>query len=1223
VTRLWLLAAFGALGAACGDTTTIGASELNLDRPVDVSFACYGQMRQTSGLAPGVPTDPIITTAMPTAACEALSPAVTNQDLTTGAAIPPSPVLGQETLSGVPNNPTPTWYAFILQSASGTVALATWPVKPGDSIANPALGAVGDFNVLDADPSTPGKNAISIGEDPVAIVTDKTGCFEVTANAGSCDLSELNITSALDIVVGGSSKRLAVDRVQVTLPVALPSGKPIPLLSRPAAMIVEPGIQTVGNACPATATGQVYLAYPGCHLVAEVQLGADPATGSATAQVIGGIQFDPTTGAPIVLDAAGLAGLSNCPTECVLGQGTTSVAVTHPLPPGVRPVALDYKLDPRIDTGINARKLEVTSRLAIGADISAMIAIPTAAPLTIVDLDLTTFAPVAAKLHTISLEPTVQSPGLPPHPVSVTALTLSPQIGMTGNAQDNTVFPPIPVDDQTQDQAQYVYAVATDGTVRVADVLNLNQECDTQIDGRFLTTVLPPELDCLQPGQANRPRRSGARGPGIELPGGAVATSVAILKGRTLPPLVIDTNTNRVTGIQTPDPGTLVGYFAIITASSGTVYVANVDDDDVPDEFFLNRSISTSPVLVMAHQLRDSFTFRDDQPAQESTTNPTPCTAVDGPQGAFAGGPRLSTPPVQQAATSTLSAGLNAQLPRPQQVECDEDPAVPITALEFGAPRSGIASPVAPPVSRDTVYPELASVMSENWTLTYEGTLQLDNTVNSINGPSLRFGQAFVDRTGMFFEDPARPFCDMGIEPWDIVELRGCNPANGDGDCPADYTCYVHPLSTIGVGACFLKSDAPRLADACQDFLSSTRRYTVGTDPNGRTEAGKLVLLQRKHELSTTPIDGCVSDDQCDDLARAALVINQSADPFIEAPAGTPAPQGPTHWSCLADPLRKPINADPARNKRCVQVCTFTPRTSQSQNTNAQAPFCASGAVCVPDDPTATGPTPGVCMEGVEPPQACLNGPQRYFVRAGEAFTVIGDHSGFVHPIVADTDGSCMVDPNLAKDPLARGRIPLIAPPCDPSANVLTGQDGVTNAFEANPCSLTVPQFEPEIDYPAAPPPDPDPSKPVPYGSCLPTTQTVTPAPTTTRQAVPAIKFRNRALTLTIVDPYRPAAQSCLGRDPIDPQTKLPIPANVPFVVPGYAITLPVKGGFSPFTLSLIGQVSPVKVVRGPSESIWVVDDGDFLGATTLDVSTRGRVFRVETGDTTIVNLLE
>ena len=262
-------------------------------------------------------------------------------------------------------------------------------------------------------------------------------------------------------------------------------------------------------------------------------------------------------------------------------------------------------------------------------------------------------------------------------------------------------------------------------------------------------------------------------------------------------------------------------------------------------------------------------------------------------------------------------------------------------------------------------------------------------------------------------------------------------------------------------------------------------------------------------------------------------------------------------------------------------------------------------------------------MEGIEPPQVCLNGPQRYVVRAGEAFTVVGDHTGFVHPIIEDGK-RCVRDPQLDKDPLSIGRIPLTAPACDPGADPFTGRIGTTGQFEANPCSLTVQQFEFTMDYAPCPggeapvcaggqpPPCADGQAPLcmnnqpppGYGTCRAPSK---PAAAGVRMNVPAIKFRNRALTLTLVDPYRSSSDFCIGRNPGNVVT------NVPLVVPGYQISFGMKAGFTPLTLSLIGQqVSPVKVVRGPTESIWVIDDGDFVGNGITDVSTRGRVFRVE-----------
>src|SRR5689334_6983067 len=99
---------------------------------------------------------------------------------------------GHEEIADGQAIPSVSWYAFILQSGPGTVALGRFETQPSQSFGG------GDVVVLDADPLTPGKNSISVGETPIAIATDRIGCFEVIANQGSCDLSELSINSVFD-----------------------------------------------------------------------------------------------------------------------------------------------------------------------------------------------------------------------------------------------------------------------------------------------------------------------------------------------------------------------------------------------------------------------------------------------------------------------------------------------------------------------------------------------------------------------------------------------------------------------------------------------------------------------------------------------------------------------------------------------------------------------------------------------------------------------------------------------------------------------------------------------------------------------------------------------------------------------------------------------------------------------------------------------------------------
>jgi hypothetical protein len=150
------------VAGSCNSTTDTVTSQLNLDRPVDIAFACYGSLRLTGGGSATVDQD-IVETAMPLQACDIRSGA---HDSMSPAPVPP----GQEAIGTTSVPGSAFYYGFILQSEPGTVALAQWDTKPSSSFAG------GDVLVLDADPLVPGKNGISVGEDPVAIATDTVGC---------------------------------------------------------------------------------------------------------------------------------------------------------------------------------------------------------------------------------------------------------------------------------------------------------------------------------------------------------------------------------------------------------------------------------------------------------------------------------------------------------------------------------------------------------------------------------------------------------------------------------------------------------------------------------------------------------------------------------------------------------------------------------------------------------------------------------------------------------------------------------------------------------------------------------------------------------------------------------------------------------------------------------------------------------------------------------------
>ena len=53
---------------ACSDTTAVNAGQLNLNRPVDLAFTCYGGLRLTEG-APATVAQDVTIMPQPLASC--------------------------------------------------------------------------------------------------------------------------------------------------------------------------------------------------------------------------------------------------------------------------------------------------------------------------------------------------------------------------------------------------------------------------------------------------------------------------------------------------------------------------------------------------------------------------------------------------------------------------------------------------------------------------------------------------------------------------------------------------------------------------------------------------------------------------------------------------------------------------------------------------------------------------------------------------------------------------------------------------------------------------------------------------------------------------------------------------------------------------------------------------------------------------------------------------
>jgi len=950
----------------------------------------------------------------------------------------------------------PALFGFVLQASRGTVAVIDGATQ----------------GVLDSDPLTPGKNAIPITTLPVGLTADRSGCYMVTASASSCDLAALDVTSALDLDAAARIARYPITSADGT-----------PMLAKPRAVIGGAQDKTIGNACPARPTGPIYVAYPGCHTVAVVD--AD------SGQIQAGIRFA-EDGSATVTDGA-----FECPQEC----GTGDVAVSPafgPAPDGgpadAGPGAPDA--GPSSVDGGAPRPGVIT----IGPDGNLYIGSENNSKLTFVELGEDGL-------------PAVDGAGAPLQPTSV---QLEGSVGVTAMAVTDGVIPGGNLASGTGGGTEhhYVYAVATDRTVRVVD-LNYKPagsedarptECDTEVDPRLVyvdedINSNPTALSCLAVGDPGTPaRRPGAVSPGIQMPFEET-------------PLDVSFAVVRAAG-DNPQPGPFVmsGTFAFVSTSRGNVYVVNVDDDIYPD-FETSNPAEVNLALALPHQLRDLGSQRN--------VEPDGCGPVAADSLKL--GPRLSDTPSRLYSTGRIAAEKLGLMPTLQQLECTSDAgSAPVPEMDYRAPAA----------TREVVFPDWLAVHPEpqDWSVTYEGLLSLDSFAADIDGPQVRNGSLTVNGSDVKLNDPAGSFCQLGVEPYDAVQLIGCDPEQGDSQCGLNETCFVHPdaPSVVTSGICLPVDKADELAATCRDFLITRRQYSASD-----VFADHVTLIPRKRVLRTTPVDGCTDTAQCMMMAEVERTLSDPAHPIAPTPAPADAPV--YDWQCKDEPSR-----GPGGPKRCVMHCD-------------SSDDCEEGHTCLAN----------YCYESTLPSQECVQAFQRYQVRASEAFVVTGTRDGYIHHWIADPDpehgGQCMLDP--AASPLEVGRIPLRPPPC-------VG-DGMTD-MSPNPCKKD------DVDQPET------------YDVFTPSGGDCVADGTDQRvRKTTALRLQNPAFRLDLVDTTTRGDAMCNG----DAAGDLP-PFAAAYT--GFAVNFTIVGGFGAMYIPFPAVPSfPIKIVPLPNGSMWVLDEGD------------------------------
>lgn len=781
--------------------------------------------------------------------------------------------------------------------------------------------------VIDMDAAAPGAQLIDAGKVPssMTITTGEiTGCFAVSANLGSCDLSLFDVPGLSAYAFDDVPVRDPSELVTTLTPTR---GDGSPLGARPGQVLATPpelsnsvlfgdlgetdsaddgGSEGTGDGtgngtggavlstCDPESPGSVYVTFPSCQLVAEVDL--------RTQRILQSRQFvtDPDSGEITVKDT----GVDpSCPIDC------PELFADQP------DVLKDA--DPGDVNGVYPSAMSLVS--------------PVQDPQDDADLEILDHALYVGGLGADSLFE-LRYDGR-------RWLTDPLQLELQ-DASGISVIRPTPAMELNLDGAepyhQFLYIVAGDGSTRVVrrdfdlNRTTIGRECDTQVDPTAVLDLVchPAEF----PGENPPDRRPFARGPGIRGPQGSLITDWTFQKVLSGSESSLDSPSSPfgkpgVTGVGTTSFGRLVfvtfdQFNTDGTGKSAAARVsptidplglldatiqphmlwpqidprpANVDilglprmDDAEPQRLQPGNSEGPDALKNLAPSLRridlayaeigfscdfkvdvdgDAESRADDEGCQKDTGDKTAVCAMD-KRCRVADNPLLS--PV-------VRANEGDRLGNPD-------------AGETGS--TGLyTKEVVRAVVRD-----YRSWTSGAWSLLWEGEIPGTESATGqlvCNNPGWKGGTCRSSEPGdtRMIDSTAR-FCDAGVLAGDKLQLFGCAK---DADCGVGQFCLVDPRTTTSTGApgicvsqaAFANDDY--LRQVCEDLIY---------DPCGSPIREFQVTRAFQSELWLQSIDrpvtsylmyaGVSEEDDGSDVPEADLcsgkylrdLPGESADPY-------------------------------------------------------------------------------------------------------------------------------------------------------------------------------------------------------------------------------------------------------------------------------------------------------------------------------------------------------
>ncbi|MBK8482722.1 MAG: hypothetical protein IPL40_16415 [Proteobacteria bacterium] len=935
---LLLPAGLGLLLGACG-SDPVRTTTLNLGRPSALALACMG--RASAGGGP---------VAQPLGQCAAATSASS---------------AAQSSLFGL-----------VANGSRGDVALfVTTTVQE---------------SLLDLDANA-GFGMVPVGAQPTDLQASQDGCRAVTANEGSCDLAVLDVPGLVRAACASTVRQPAeLTRVCPTTAAAsttvvrrvIPRTAAGALLARPheLRLVPEAGERRdpaagEGQHCASDAPLRAYVTFPACGLVAEIDL--------VTGLLLQGLVLTP--------GGFELTTEPRCPRECSphgagLGRVDAGAAASG-----------DGRVGPRADAGVAVGDQGVTDSRVVGggqiggdggledsgardggmADAApgtdsglavAAAVLPTSLALTEDGRRLFVSSAGAAFLSVVDVGAdgrfstprriVLEGPG-----AQTTRLRLSPPTRRFG---------------------RFVYAIARDHTVRAISV-ERERECEMNLDLVRLDEALPiAQAGCFVSAEGP-PRRPLASGPGLAI-GRLVPRDVAFVQALRASDTTASTTSNATGPLVTP----LVGTFALVAYSDGSVVVVDLEDDN-----YVDAAAGTVSRLHLPHRLRNQ---------EQGLADVGPSAQVATISGVGSGG----VPVV----VNTLGARELAN-----------------QGITLRAPGDAVAA---------------------EWRMIYEPALLARVSGQLL----LRDAEFLLDDRGIDLcalgvhgrEEEDGRLRQHG----DILALLGCRD---DNDCPSAQLCRKPVAQQTDTGLCLDRDRQDEQFRQCSPWLRGVREFLVREARAGEVVLDALpVERQPVVKQALQPAGGCRDDGDCapdfscaiEDRAlpeRPELSLSRGecfragcapeASPPVSCAEGelcalplhggprvcTGAPPpidplpGEAARSCAVDADCRPAAAETGRACQRASDCPDTASECRRVSSEARDKTCV-------DRGWRCSQLPGLAGRCLRP-SPCFSGLQRYEVRAGRSF-VLGSFSRWS----ADPQTrACRADP--AADPLLENRLPL------------------------------------------------------------------------------------------------------------------------------------------------------------------------------------------------------